>query len=97
MPKNSEIFVQQRLRCLFTSYRKGAPFLHRIDEVKQWLLEAGLVNYWLGDLIQASAQEARMKQNVAAGTEQVCVLKRELYNLPWEVLFSLHIYRRNRY
>ncbi|KAK8406090.1 hypothetical protein O3P69_007067 [Scylla paramamosain] len=51
-------------------FRKGAPFLRRIDEVKQWLLEAGLVNYWLGDLIQASAQVARMERAAAGGTEQ---------------------------
>ncbi|KAG7177644.1 putative glutamate receptor ionotropic, kainate 2-like 19 [Homarus americanus] len=40
-------------------FRKGAPFLRRLDKTKQRLIETGLINYWLNDLIQTSAREAR--------------------------------------
>lgn len=55
----------------FSCVRKGAPFLHSIDAVKQRLLEAGLVNYWLSDLIEAAAQKARMELKAEGRQVQV--------------------------
>ncbi|XP_071539546.1 uncharacterized protein [Panulirus ornatus] len=40
-------------------FRKGAPFRKRIDGLKQRLLEGGLINFWMNDLILAASREAR--------------------------------------
>lgn len=55
----------------FSFIRKGAPFLRSIDAAKQRLLEAGLVNYWLNDLIEASARKARMERKAEGRQVQV--------------------------
>lgn len=45
------------------AFRKGAPFLRSVDTVVQRLLETGLVNHWLRQLIEESARDARMKNS----------------------------------
>ncbi|XP_068250108.1 probable glutamate receptor [Palaemon carinicauda] len=40
-------------------FRKGAPFRRRIDEVKLRLIESGLIQYWIDDLILTSSIQAR--------------------------------------
>ncbi|XP_050690443.1 uncharacterized protein LOC126982441 isoform X2 [Eriocheir sinensis] len=62
----SPLYIGRSQHYVSTGYgwgfRKGAPFLRSIDAAKQRLLEAGLVNYWLNDLIEASAQKARTER-----------------------------------
>ncbi|KAK4295488.1 hypothetical protein Pmani_031957 [Petrolisthes manimaculis] len=51
-------------------FRKGAPFLRRVDKVVQRLLETGLVNHWLTQLIEESARDARMNNNIDNKAEE---------------------------
>ncbi|XP_064096267.1 uncharacterized protein LOC135208055 [Macrobrachium nipponense] len=48
-------------------FRKGAPFRRRIDKVKLRLIESGLINYWIDDLILTSSRKAR-KNNLKKWT-----------------------------
>ncbi|KAK3856461.1 hypothetical protein Pcinc_037222 [Petrolisthes cinctipes] len=41
------------------SFRPGAPFFHRFSLARQRLLEAGLINYWMDDVINTRTREAR--------------------------------------
>ncbi|XP_071533868.1 probable glutamate receptor [Panulirus ornatus] len=43
------------------AFRKGAPFRHRISEMMQHLLEAGLVIYWFNDVIEDYVRMNTMK------------------------------------
>ncbi|KAG7154075.1 Glutamate receptor 2-like 15, partial [Homarus americanus] len=53
--------------CFPSPNRKGAPFRPRIDELKQRLLEAGLINFWMDELIEASGRKTRTKRNKKEG------------------------------
>ncbi|KAG7177666.1 Glutamate receptor ionotropic, kainate 2-like 2 [Homarus americanus] len=52
-------------------FRKGAPFRERIDAVKQRLLQGGLINYWMNELILTSSREARKNNSMEDTAAQV--------------------------
>ena len=47
----------------FLNFRRGAPFLDRIDKAKQRLIEAGLIDYWMDEVSEARARETRASQD----------------------------------
>jgi len=40
-------------------YRKGAPFRRKLDLSVQYLIQSGLVKYWLNQLLDKSGQSQR--------------------------------------
>ncbi|KAK7069186.1 hypothetical protein SK128_001653, partial [Halocaridina rubra] len=44
------------------AFRKNAPFLRAIDLMKQRLIETGIVNRWMHDLIGTAAEKARKEK-----------------------------------
>ncbi|KAK4293413.1 hypothetical protein Pmani_033891 [Petrolisthes manimaculis] len=44
-------------------FRPGAPFLHGFSLARQRLLEAGLINYWMDDVINTRTRQDRRKEN----------------------------------
>ncbi|XP_069981325.1 glutamate receptor ionotropic, delta-1 isoform X2 [Penaeus vannamei] len=51
-------------------FRKGAPFRHHICMLQQRLIEAGLIDFWLRDVIRAYADRHRAKEDAAVGATE---------------------------
>ncbi|XP_071532432.1 glutamate receptor ionotropic, kainate 4-like [Panulirus ornatus] len=49
-------------------FRQGAPFLSQFRRMKQRLLEAGLIDYWLDDVIETKVRVIRGNRGVAGET-----------------------------
>ncbi|XP_069995942.1 glutamate receptor ionotropic, kainate 2-like [Penaeus vannamei] len=52
-------------------FRRGAPFRRRISMAKQRLLEAGLINHWMEEVIEEKAREERRKRKEEEGEEAI--------------------------
>ncbi|XP_076049357.1 uncharacterized protein LOC143030037 [Oratosquilla oratoria] len=49
-------------------FRKGAPFRKRLDEMTQRLVQAGLIDFWLDDLIFSRARRERQQKERQASS-----------------------------